>query len=693
MKKLTFGSKVIIGVIFLVLIGTIPLVTLGILSSNEAEEALEVSAFQQLTSIREIKKKSITNYFAEREGDMEVLVDIVTNYKGEYESHYPFFAKYIKAYGYYDLFLIRPDGFVFYTVSKEADYETNVMNGKYSNSGLGKLFRKVLEVNEYALIDFDRYAPSNNEPAAFIGHPIKDETGKLIAVVALQMPLEGINGIMQVREGMGETGESYLIGPDLLMRSDSFLDPVHHSVKGSFANPQKGKVDTQASRDIFMGKSNAIEITDYNGSHVLSSYTPLSFNGITWGLIAEIDMAEIDIPVIALKNEIYMIIGITLVIVILIIILVSFAARNEVKFLSGVVHSLSGSSDQLSSASSEISNGSIQLSQGATEQAANLEEVSASMEEISSQAQGNANNADTTSEAVAEVTEMVSQSLENSRKAADLGIETKGSAQEGVSAMSHISGSMKEIQVVSDKVADIIEVINEITHQTKMLATNAAIEAARAGEQGKGFAVVADEVSKLAENSKVSAKEIGSLIKESTQKAKIGSQYVEDGEKVLSSILDKVTQMVHLVGENSEFAESQASKTEEVNQLVGSIQTASKEQALGIEQVTMAITQLDQVTQSNAANSEESAAASEELNGQADSLRELVFQLAEHFNVKTAKAETKRRSAPLSQTRLEPHHPEPQNSGPRPPKLLIAASERKISPSDKIPMSDDFKGF
>ncbi|MDX2470682.1 MAG: methyl-accepting chemotaxis protein, partial [SAR324 cluster bacterium] len=284
----------------------------------------------------------------------------------------------------------------------------------------------------------------------------------------------------------------------------------------------------------------------------------------------------------------------------------------------------------------------------------------------------------------------------NSRKASALGVETKGSAQEGVSAMSHISGSMKEIQVVSDKVADIIEVINEITHQTKMLATNAAIEAARAGEQGKGFAVVADEVSKLAENSKVSAKEIGSLIKESTQKAKIGSQYVEDGEKVLKTILDKVSQVVSLVAENSDFAEDQAKKTEEVNQLVGSIQTASKEQALGIEQVTMAIAQLDEVTQSNAANSEESAAASEELNGQADSLRELVFQLAAHFNVKTAKANTSRPAAPLSRTRVEPHHMAEnhgRSSGQGEPKLLLTSSDRKISPADKIPMSDDFKDF
>ena len=684
---------VIIGVTFLVLVGTIPLVTLGILSVEQAEEALEESAFQQLTAIREIKKKSIVNYFGEREGDMEVLVDIVTNFKGDYAPHYPFFAKYIKAYGYYDFFLIRPDGFVFHTVTQEADYETNVMNGKYSSSGLGKLFRKVLEINEYALVDFERYAPSNGDPAAFIGHPIKDEAGKIIAVVALQMPLEGINGIMQVREGMGETGESYLIGPDLLMRSDSFLDPVNHSVKGSFSNPSKGKVDTKAGREIFAGKTGAEEISDYSGNHVLSAYSPLTFNGVTWGIIAEIDMAEVDIPIIALSNKIYFIVGVTLVVVIIIILIVAVGARGEVKFLSDVVHSLSGSSDQLSAASSEISTGSIQLSQGATEQAANLEEVSASMEEISSQAQGNANNADHTSEAVAQVTEMVSQSLENSRKASDLGIETKSSAQEGVNAMGHISGSMKEIQVVSDKVADIIEVINEITHQTKMLATNAAIEAARAGEQGKGFAVVADEVSKLAENSKVSAKEIGSLIKESTQKAKIGSQYVEDGEKVLKAILDKVTQVVELVAENSEFAEDQAKKTDEVNDLVGSIQTASKEQALGIEQVTMAITQLDQVTQSNAANSEESAAASEELNGQADSLKELVFQLAAHFNVKAAQASNKRPAAPLSRTRVEPHHPAQGHEGHKEPALLLTGADRKVSAADKIPMSDDFKDF
>ena len=166
-------------------------------------------------------------------------MDVAEAFSPVDENGEAFFNKYQQMYGYYDLFLINPNGYCFFTAAKEADYQTNLVDGKYSNSNLGELVRDVLKTKQYGMGDFAPYAPSNNEPCAFVAQPVVHD-GKVELVVALQLSLEAINNIMQQRDGMGETGETYLIGSDKLMRSDSFLDPANHSVKASFANPGKG---------------------------------------------------------------------------------------------------------------------------------------------------------------------------------------------------------------------------------------------------------------------------------------------------------------------------------------------------------------------------------------------------------------------------------------------------------------------
>jgi methyl-accepting chemotaxis protein len=277
--------------------------------------------------------------------------------------------------------------------------------------------------------------------------------------------------------------------------------------------------------------------------------------------------------------------------------------------------------------------------------------------------------------------------------------------------MEKIANSMSDIKTGSDKITDIIEVINDITHQTKMLATNAAIEAARAGDQGKGFAVVADEVSKLAENSKTSAKEIGSLIKESSLKAQSGSDMAENGLEVMKKILEKSNKVSDLVTEIAAASEEQAHKVDEVDEMVDSITKASDEQANGVDQVTKAVTQMDQVTQQNAANSEETAAAAEELNAQSMSLKDIVGELVAivggsngdakvksltsqekelvyagdggHHTMITKTAHEKTALKPTElRKQIEPVQVEGGNG-----------SKVHIKPSDEIPMRDDFKEF
>ncbi len=223
-------------------------------------------------------------------------IDVAEAFCPKDESGAYFFEKYKNMYGYYDIFLLNPDGYCFYTVTKEADYQTNLVNGKYASSNLGRLARQVMDSQQYGIIDFEPYAPSNGEPAAFIAQP-EVHDGQVELVVALQLSLEAINSIMQEREGMGETGETYLVGPDKLMRSDSFLDPANHSVKASFSNPNKGNVDTEAAAEALSGRTDSRVVIDYNGNPVLSAYAPLKVGNATWALLSEIDEAEVKAPI------------------------------------------------------------------------------------------------------------------------------------------------------------------------------------------------------------------------------------------------------------------------------------------------------------------------------------------------------------------------------------------------------------
>ena len=227
-------------------------------------------------------------------------------YHRTHANYHPGLRAYLGLFGYYDLFIADIDtGDVVYSVFKELDFGTSLLSGPFSDSSLAQVFKaaRTLKHGQTIIQDYAPYLPSYNAPASFIATPIFFE-GKAIAVLIFQMPLEPLNAIMNLRAGLGETGESYLVGDDFLMRSDSAQDGTEHSVAASFHRPETGSIKTPAVEAALAGGSEALIQHNYAGKEVLAAYAPLSVGGLNWAIVAEIESDEALGAVRALSTKI-----------------------------------------------------------------------------------------------------------------------------------------------------------------------------------------------------------------------------------------------------------------------------------------------------------------------------------------------------------------------------------------------------
>ena len=313
----------------------------GITAHTKFSTQLEIFAKEQLVALRESRQASLENYLGSIRQDLDMLASSLlvekamvnftsawyeigdnpggqlgklyiddnphpagkkadlynardgSKYSIRHGFYHRWFRKFLEDRGYYDIFLFTPAGDLIYTVTKEADYATNFQaGGPWADTGLGEVYRAVNDnptPGFQTFTDFQAYGPSNDAPASFIAQPVFDGGGTYLGVLAMQMPIGRINRVMQVSAGLGETGEAYMVGADLLMRSDSKFV--------SDSTILETKVDTEPARKALAGETGVEVVPEHRGMAMVSAFGPLEFMGVRWAVIAEIGQAELLAPV------------------------------------------------------------------------------------------------------------------------------------------------------------------------------------------------------------------------------------------------------------------------------------------------------------------------------------------------------------------------------------------------------------
>jgi methyl-accepting chemotaxis protein len=590
-----------------------------------------------------------------------------SRYSEIHARYHPVIRNFLDRFGYYDIFLVHPDtGHIVYSVFKELDFATSLKSGPYAQTNFAEAFRRANSATSSDTVvftDLKTYFPSYEAPAGFVASPIF-RAGHKIGVLIFQFPLDSLNAIMKTRAGMGQSGETYLVGSDLLMRSDSYLDPDNHSVVASYKHPEKGKVDTEAVHQAINGKSGEGIIIDYNGNRVLSAYAPLTFDGLKWALLAEIDETEAFAAVKALQwvAMVVTLVGIASILAVALLITRSITrpvqsvvanltdlaqgegdltarlrvdTQDEIGQLSSRfnefmdklhamikdiiqgIETLSTSSTELSAISQQLSANSEQTSGKSETVATAAEEMSTNMSSVSASMEETSTNTAMVASAAEQMTATIDEIAKNAEKAravSDQAVQQTGEAGE----------QMSSLGLAAEAIGKVTETITEISEQTNLLALNATIEAARAGEAGKGFAVVANEIKELAKQTAEATLDIRSQIdgiQGSTANTVSSIKRIAD---VINQVSEGVGTIATAVEEQSVSTKEIAENISQISGGIGEVNENVAQSSQVVGSITADITEVNQASGEIASSSSQVRLRSEELSTLAEQLNTMV---------------------------------------------------------------------
>lgn len=624
--------------------------------------------------------------------DLMTLPESRNPYSTAHAKYHEYLRAHLNRHGFYDLFILNLDGRIVYSVFKETDFGTSLRTGPWAKSNIAKGFEESIKLapGEVYIADFETYSPSYEAPASFAATPIFVD-GKAAGSLIIQIPLDKISAVIGKRDGLGQAGETLLVGADMKLRADTYRSKTTHNVAAFFAPDSKVSVESPAVRRAQAGESGVMTNTSYDGVETLAYFSPIKIHNLTWYIVTELPTTEV---YAGLHNLTWILLGILGVCSILIAVFAWIFGARVANTLRSITTMLDESSAQVSSASTQTAASSTELSEAATEQAASLQETMASIEEISAMVSQNAESAQKANTAV----EVNQKSSQEGTQSVDDMLRSIGEIKETNSEiLSQMEASNKEFGEIVKIISEIgtkTNVINEIVFQTKLLSFNASVEAARAGEHGKGFAVVAEEVGNLAQMSGNAAKEITGMLSDSIGKV----------NGIVERTKDRVDHLVEIGKDKIAMGEATAQRCRDalgrmnenakaVASMITEITLASKEQAQGVQEINKAISQLDQVTQQNSAVAQQSSTQAEHLNAEATALSKAVSDLVRFVDGQTRETNAQMNSVIPFKSEKRPQSKSPPQRGSNTvssgrTNKLVAGSD--VTPNNNDPRFEDF---
>ena len=664
----------VVSLFFLVALAPIGIV--AFVGFSYFSEALEEGAFNHLSTVNEMKRNQIFSNIREKLHAMKIIsgsekvteaVSLVqayydsggvdpdgpfdvasSEYKAIHDRINPFFKEYIKTYSYADTYLLNAAyGHVMYSVMQGKDLGTNLRVGPYKGSGLARLWSEALKEKRPVMVDFSDYAPTS-KPVAFIGVPVFDPYGDIIAVLAFQRSAENIDVVVAQRTGMGETGESYLVGEDLLMRS--------HSKFENTPTILKRKIDTIAVRNALNGQTGSAIIQNYRGEKVLSCYNYIGLKdrlglNFDWVIISEIDKQEAFAAISTLEGRI---LGLTLLLALLACVAGYFSARtianplkglakkvalmaegdltvtaspgkrsdeigilmrsfhNMLGILQNQVHQILEGANALSASITQISTSATDFATSSSETSSSVSEITTTVEEVRQTAQLSNEKA----KHVAEISEKSSQDAEDGKKATGDAVTGMNRIKE---EMEYVAEGIVKLSDQTQSIGEIIGAVNDLADQSNLLSVNASIEAAKAGEHGRGFAVVAQEMKSLADQSKEATDQVRGILSEIQKATSAAVMATERGNKTV----EEGTQLAGQAGDSIDILSK--SITESAYAAL-QITASNRQQLLGMNQLVQAIASIKDLSIQNMESARQLEGATRGLQDLGQKLKDLAGQ-------------------------------------------------------------------